>query len=433
MGARLGKSTRRTFLKICTEASCAGVFGIVGRAEADAGDIYPGWKPGELDLHFVYTGCGENMFYRLPDGTAILNDTGEFYRPRDLAQIPLLPSPDWLGGEWMSRYVQRVYPEKVIDYLIFSHWHSDHIGNSDFGKPETPSAAFRFKTFADGTRGNGFMCVAQDFGFKRYFDHQYPARGMYMTQDSSMGLLAPWVEEQKEKGLVCESFKVGALNQIALQRDPGRYANFSIRNICANGRLWDGKDGAADLVGEYVAKTGVKRIPQNTLSLGFVMQYGKFRFWSGGDTQNIPASKKDGKDEGLAYEDMVGRRVGRVTLCKMNHHGCSNAMSEAFVRAVRAQAYVSCIWAPGQVSQITLERMASRELHPDYAPLILPNNMPQKKVDAFKGQGFLENIATRGPAHVVVKVLPGGDAYRIYLLEAHDESMKILSRFDRKV
>ena len=155
------RQTRRSFVKSCAAAGVAGTFGIIGRAEASTGDVYPGWKPGEMDLHFVYTGCGENMFYRLPDGTAILNDTGDFYRPRDLKHIPLLPSPDRLGGEWMSRYVQRVYPEKTIDYLIFTHWHGDHIGSATFDKPETPGAAFRSKVLADGTRGNGFMCVAQ--------------------------------------------------------------------------------------------------------------------------------------------------------------------------------------------------------------------------------------------------------------------------------
>ena len=427
------KSTRRTFIKSCAAASFAGAFGITGRAEAGAGDTYPGWKPGELDLHFVYTGCGENMFYRLPDGTAILNDTGDFYRPRDLANVPLLPSPERLGGEWMSRYVQRVYQEKVIDYLTFSHWHGDHIGHSTFDRKETPGANFRYKTLADGTRINGFLCVAQDFGFKRYFDHQYPNKGMYGGNDSCIKLVSDWLAVQKGKGLVCEPFKVGALNQIALQRDPGKYANFSIRNICANGRLWDGKEGERDLVGEYAAQTGAKRIAENTLSLGFVMQYGKFRFWSGGDTQNIPASKKNKKDPGLAYEDMVGARVGPVTLCKMNHHGCSNAMSEAFVRAVRAQAYVSCIWCPGQVVEQTLSRMASREIHAGFDPLILPNLMPKCQAERYQGRDFMKNIATKGPAHVVVKVLPGGDAYRVYLLEAHDESMRILDRFDRTV
>ena len=76
--------------------------------------------------------------------------------------------------------------------------------------------------------------------------------------------------------------------------------------------------------------------------------------------------------------------------------------------------------------------MASREIHPDFEPLILPNLMPQCQIDRYQGRDFMKNIATKGPAHMVVKVLPGGDAYRVYLLEAHDESMRILSRFDRR-
>ncbi len=28
----------------------------------------------------------------------------------------------------MARYIHRVYPEKAIDYAIFSHWHWDHVG-----------------------------------------------------------------------------------------------------------------------------------------------------------------------------------------------------------------------------------------------------------------------------------------------------------------
>ena len=420
---------RRDFIKNATAFGVLATTGIAKGASPEVGKPYPGWKPGEMDLHFVYTGCGENMFYRLPDGTSILNDTGDFYRPRESAQVPLLPSPDRLGGDWMTRYLHRVYPEKTIDYAIFSHWHLDHIGHASFDKPESPHAAYRYRTTADGRKIDGFLCVAEDFTFRRYFDHQYPARGTYNTQDTSMNLLAPWVEEQQKKGLVVEPFKVGALDQIALQRDPARYKDvFSIRNICANGVVWDGKGGTQDLVGEYVAKTGVDRIPQNTLSLGFVVQYGKFRYWAGGDTQNIPPSKKNKDDPGLAYEDMVGRRVGPVTLCKMNHHGCSNAMSEEFVKAVRAQAYVACVWCPRQVSQKTLRTITA---HSD--PAIMPNLMPASRRAEEAGEPYMKNILVQHAAHVVVKVLPGGDAYRIYLLEARDESMNVLSVIEKAV
>ena len=422
------KIDRRTFVK----GSAAAIATLGLRAAAGDGEVgktLPAWKPGELELHFIYTGCGENMFYRLPDGTSILNDTGEAYRPKDVAYTPLLPSPDRLGGEWVSRYIKRVYPEKDIDYLIFSHWHDDHIGHAGFGKKSSAEMDFRHKVTADGRKIDGYLCVAEDFGFKRYFDHQYPARGTYKTQGSCMKLVAPWVEEQKKKGLVVEPFKVGALDQIALLREPGKYKGmFSVRNICANGRLWDGKEGVRDFAAETVAATGKDNLPQNMLSMGFVIQYGAFRYWTGGDIQ--PSFMKKGfstKDGPVNFEAEVGKRVGPVTVCKTNHHGCSDAMCAEFIREVRARAYITNVWSHWHVTKSTMERMASRELHPDYAPLIIPNFMPTDRAEQFKDRDFMANVPpeTKDGVHVVVKVAPGGGSYKIYLVDARDESMRV--------
>ena len=417
---------RRDFLRNATAFGALAATGIA-RGDSDAiGKPYPGWKPGEMDLHFVYTGCGENMFYRLPDGTAILNDTGEYYRPRDLDQVPLLPSPERLGGDWMARYIHRIYSEKTIDYAIFSHWHTDHIGHATFDRADTPAASHRYRTTSDGRKINGFLCVAEDFSFKRYFDHQYPARGTYKTQDSSMQLLAPWVEEQQKKGMIVEPFQVGALNQIALQRDPARYKDvFSIRNICANGVLWDGKGGTHDYAAEHVAVTKKDKIPQNQLSMAFVIQYGKFRYYTGGDVGRKFKVKGGGA---VNYEGLVGERVGPVTVCKMNHLGCADSMDEAFVRQVRAQAYVACMWCPGQLAPKTLKTVMAYS-----DPAILPNLMPAKRKVQEINEPYMKNILVSHTAHVVIKVLPGGDAYRIYLLEARDESMNVLSVIEKAV
>ena len=417
---------RRDFLKDATAFGALAATGIAHGASDAIGKPYPGWRPGEMDLHFVYTGCGENMFYRLPDGTAILNDTGDFYRPRDIDQIPLLPSPDRLGGEWMARYIHRVYPEKAIDYAIFSHWHWDHVGHATFTSNQGPNYIFRYRTTSDGRRINGFLCVAEEFNVKRYFDHEYPEHGKYKKQDSSMKLLEPWIEAQKKKGLIVEPFRVGALNQIALQRDPARYKDvFSIRNICANGVLWDGKDGVRDYAAEHVAVTKNERIPQNQLSLAFVIQYGKFRYYAGGDVGRRFKVKGGGD---VNYEGLVGERVGPVTVCKMNHHGCSDSMDEAFVKQVRAQAYVACMWCPGQLAPKTLKTVMAYS-----DPAILPTLMPAKRKAKEINEAYMKNILVSHTAHVVVKVLPGGNAYRIYLLEAHDESMNVLSVVEKTV
>lgn len=182
---------RRDFLKNATAFGALAATGIARGASDEVGKPYPGWKPGEMDLHFVYTGCGENMFYRLPDGTAILNDTGDFFRPRDRGQVPLLPSPDRLGGEWMARYIHRVYPEKAIDYAIFSHWHWDHVGHATF---TSSYEGLRYRTTPDGRKINGFLCVAEEFDVKHYFDHEYPEHGKWIylleAHDESMNVLS---------------------------------------------------------------------------------------------------------------------------------------------------------------------------------------------------------------------------------------------------
>ena len=203
---------------------------------------------------------------------------------------------------------------------------------------------------------------------------------------------------------------------------------FSIRNVCANGRLWDGKDGERDFAVEHVAATGKDRIGQNILSMGFVMQYGKFRYWTGGDVQ-LTLRAKDGGT--VDYEALVGERVGPVSVCKMNHHGCSDAMSPGFVNAVRAQAYVSCMWCPGQAHPNVLARLYSTGSYDGKRPFLVPNLVTEVKRKGLADSAY--ELASSDASHVVVKVLPGGDRYRIYLLDAADESMRVKAVLEREV
>ena len=116
----------------------------------DGEKTLPAWRPGMMDLHFIYTGRGENMFYRLPDGTSVLNDVGEFYRPSELKLgTVLLPSAERLGGDWVCRYLHRIYPEKEIDYTVFSHWYLDHVGHASWDRMEDPRGAFPWRKTPD--------------------------------------------------------------------------------------------------------------------------------------------------------------------------------------------------------------------------------------------------------------------------------------------
>ena len=124
--------TRKEFL---TRTLFAGVVAAVrdGTAAANGavGRPFVGWTPGHFQIHSIYTGCGEQLFLIFPDSTTMLLDCGDgaAMTRGDLA-CPILPrEPYRLGGDWVARYVARVNPNgRNVDYMVLSHWHSDHGG-----------------------------------------------------------------------------------------------------------------------------------------------------------------------------------------------------------------------------------------------------------------------------------------------------------------
>ena len=370
--------------------------------------VYPGWKPGELDIHFIQTGVGEQTFFIFPDGTTMLLDCGDFYRPQYLQHIPRLPSPERLGGEWVSRYVQRLVDARTIDYFVLSHWHSDHCGGPNL----------RCRTTNDGRKVCGVTLFAEDFGIRHYFDHQYPRSGVFALNPDkdSLEMMRAWIPYMHRKcGMQAHSFEVGARNQIALLREPATYADsFEIRNLFANAVHWDGAGRVVDYAPEYARLNPASggRIAENTLSLGIRIRYGNFSAYFGGDI--------DFPD----YEARLGPVVGPVDVCKMNHHGCRTSMGAAFCRAVRAKVYISSVWSPNQVTDDNLVNMASRALYPGDR-FILPGFMPDVRRAEYKGRNFMRDVLDVA-GHRVFKVAPGGKTFKAFVLSAWDESMSIL-------
>ncbi len=384
-------------------------------AENDcACETYPGWKPGEMDIHFIHTGRGENCFYILPDGTTILCDTGDYFRPGQMSEIPWMPKgcDELLGGDIVARYIRRLLPScRTIDYGIISHWHSDHTG-----APE-----LRSKTTEDDRNVCGMALVGEFFDFGRFYDHQFPNVGKYNGGDApGRKMIREWVEAKK---IPQEPFRPGALNQLKMVHDTrGRYRdNFSIRNICANAVCWTGKgEESLDYGAVHAAATGRELIENhNTLSMGFVIRYGKFSYFTGGDVSHF-LTGADGKE--YNYEAVVGRAVGPVTVCKTNHHAFRDAMTREFVQEVRAQAYVTCVWAPSHIQDCNMKWISSRQLYPGERTLFC-TQVPDRARKAWPEAKWWKDVAPQG--HVVVKVAPGGDSYRVYVLESADESMRV--------
>lgn len=97
------------------------------------GDVYGGWKEGEMDIHHIYTGRGESSFLIFPDATTMLIDVGDHDPTFDKYPLMAEPMPDRerRAGEYVARYVERVNPASTeVDYLMLSHYHNDHMGDA---------------------------------------------------------------------------------------------------------------------------------------------------------------------------------------------------------------------------------------------------------------------------------------------------------------
>ena len=379
---------------------------------------YGGWKPGELDIHFIQTGCGEQTFFIFPDGTTMLVDCGDMYRPHYLRHVPRQPSPARLGGEWVSRYVSRVLLAKdgapragraAIDYFLLTHWHSDHCGAPDL----------RTEPTADGRRVCGVTRFAEDFDIRHYFDHQSPRQDVWCNagyDKASLEMMRAWIPFMHDRcGMQAHAFTVGAVDQIRmLGSDAATWAGaFSIRNIHANGVYWDGHGKTVDYKPEFCRRVAGSngRVYENSLSLGFRLDYGAFSAYFGGDI--------DFPD----YESRLAPVIGKVEVCKMNHHGCPSSMGADLCRCLAPKLYFAAIWSPNQVTEKNLVNMASRELYPGER-FICPGYLPEVKRRAFAGRDFLADVLPV-QGHVVVKVAPGGTGWEFFVLSAADESMTV--------
>ncbi len=404
------KFSRREFLADSLAAAAAGaVGGCATRGHAE-GCTYPGWKPGEMDIHFIHTGTSENTFFIFPDGTTMLLDCGHVQKrkPGYAEALPPMPSGKRRAGEWVRRYIERLIPQREIDYLMISHWHSDHIA--------------------------GIPDVAQSFRFLNYFDHQYPNVGQYRwdVDAADFDMVQKWLDSALKDGMKREPFTVGAKNQIRLLHDSANYYGrvFSIRNIAANGVMWDGKDGLVDVAAEHLKHTREKRICENALSSAIRIRYGDFSYFTGGDLEG-DFFGADG--EKFSYEARVGEVTGPVTVCKTNHHACPASMRDAFVKSVQPQLFLSSAWSPNQQNVVTLKRMTDRR---NYAGArndvivarVAYGAIPEFRMRQFQRARCMQELLPTG--HAVVKVVPGGFAFKLYTLATEDESMRIVNVAD---
>ncbi len=399
----------------------------MGQKHTDVGKPWRGWKKGEFQIHFIYTGVAESMFLIFPDGTTMLLDCGDFdAAARGEKAVPILPSADRHAGEWIARYITRVNPAVTdVDYMMLSHYHNDHAGSDRF-------YAEMIKRDGEDYALSGFSQAAEILNFRKAIDRCWPDEPdslKYADPDTVRLMRRFYRYMQEHRGLEIEKFRLGAEDQIVQLHDPGGYPSFRVRNICANGCIANPDGQIKDLFAER-KKAGKIVKNENAMSLGMVFSYGPFRFYTAGD---FSARFKDPDGTPRFIEDDIADVCGSVNVAKVNHHG-HNSMSRKLVSALRPQVWVSCVWDQLHNLPPCMELLSDRSIYPGervICPTIMPAARRAKDGDAV----WMKDVAKASyeGGHVVVNVEKGGRRYSVSYLTASDESMLVRSVLHFKV
>lgn len=376
------------------------------------GRAYRGWHEGEMDLHHIYTGRGESNFMIFPDGTSMLVDAGD-YDPKDYPLMTVaLPNSRRRAGEWIARYIERVNPMKNhVDYMMISHFHSDHMGDSINAAPYTKGRIPNYVL-------TGIAEVAEYVDFSEAIDRGYPNYNYpYPIHDRDFNNYINFIKWKARNGLKCEQFVVGSRKQIRLKYKAQKY-DFHIENLASNGEVLLGNERVRCYDMNPKNTDGTLSPNENTNSIAIKVCYGPFAYYTGGD---LSGRLYDASNRLFELDSLVALTCGKVDVCKANHHAYRDAMSAGFIADIRARNYIIPVWDYAHIQPAVLSRMDSRLLYPGDRN-IFPTELPEKLATKYANESWMKDVCKYG-GHVVVKVYDKGKKYLVYVLSAKDESM----------
>lgn len=396
---------------------CAALLLSAATAEAQvAGEVLPPWSPGVLDIHHINTGKGDSALVIFPDGTSLLVDAGASLRPGPRI-TPQRPNASRAPGEWIARYALRMLEPtraKHLDYAILTHFDGDHIGDFSAELKDSPTGPYKL---------TGITEVAEHLPIRKILDRAWPDYNYPVplggAKMENYRKFLSW--NIKNKGMVAERFQPGRNDQIVPVNEPAKYTNFEIRNIAANGEIWTGvATNTRQHFPPLDSLPASERPSENACSIVFRLSYGKFDYFSGGDIPGLPA---EGSPPWFDVESAVAGVVGPVEVHVLNHHGFHDAANAYFVSTLRPRVHILSTYAPSHPGHRVLGRLLSRRLYPGDRDVFATNIMEATKIVI----GDAINALKSQQGHILVRVAPGGDTFRVIVLDDSSESFKVVS------
>lgn len=418
--------SRRTFLRGLLALPFSGATPATPRALETAdreGTPLAPWQWGQLDIHHISTGRGDSTLIVAPDGTTIMIDAGAMYAHGPF-NLDLKPNDTRRPGEWIARYAARrllAAKSSALDYLVVTHIHPDHIGDVDPSLPRASAGDYQLTGVSD---------VAAQLPVGVLLDRGAPD---YANVDIRTAPFAQnyirFVQTRLAAGARVERLQAGVNKQIrpakspALVKQARAFPTLDVRNIAVNANVWTGHgDESRQLFPSPPAVKPDDAPDENTYSAAFRLTYGKFAYFAAGD---LTSNTLDGDLPWRDVESRAAEVAGPVDVAVAAHHGLSDSTGADVVRALRPRIWLIDAWHVSHPSITTLERLFSQRLYPGQRDVFATG---LSAANALVNERLTKRFSS-ATGHVVIRVSPGGDCYRVVVTDNSDESDRVVRVF----
>ena len=401
---------RRQF---CTGAAAFTLTGCRALCGGESGGSKCSWKRGHFQIHQIYTGTGESQFLIFPDGTTLLIDCGDGNPHTFMAgkygdrSVPIPQEGRYSGGEVVARYVAQVSPRGTdVDYFLLTHFHGDHTD----GFPDA-AKTLRFRE-------------AIDRGWPNYDDPlPYPQDPKWMG-GALTTMKTTYARLVARDGLKVSKFRVGARDQFQMLHERDAFPDFSVFNLCGNGKIALKNGSIFDCYAELAKTRKECTFNENGMSCGNVFAYGKFRFYSAGDFFDDKMHTVF-NGEKMRIEKALSFAVDPVSVAKADHHACWGNPT-ALIAALRPKVWTIPVWWQLHATRQVMNNFASRKVYPGER-MILPGVLCAERRTEDAGNPYLASVpeAVHTPSHIVIDVPPGGETFKVACLDPAKESLRV--------
>ena len=372
-----------------------------------AGDVFPAWTPGTLDIHQLVTRRGNTAFLMFPDGTTLLIDAGDTGETGGNGPT---------AAQFVARYVRRMAAgDGRLDYAVMTHFHGDHIGAMTGTDPVSMHGSYRLR---------GITEVAEELPVGRLIDRGWPEYSYLPPQaDATFTNYRRFVTDNAvAKRITMTQAEAGSTTQVRQVRHLDPQLPFEVRIVAVNDRVWTGQGNETK-----VRFPPLDKIPdradwpdENMCSIALRIRYGPFSYFTGGDMPGYPVP---GAAAWHDEETDVARAIGRTDVHVVNHHGSLEVENPFWLATLRSRVMIVPAWSASHPSPDVLKRMLSRRIYLEPRDIFV--TLFREATQAATGPRAADVASDHG--HVVVRVEPGGTRYWVLVLDDLTESYRVTS------